>query len=222
MASHPVGWVHNARMTTVSEPVAVSPRSSSRVRGALLGIVLIVVELLWARYVVDAERQVAVHLPWWEHHVRVVQWAFLSVPFLVLAVGVGLGARSARRGLVAVGLCAVGAAVTIGSYELITYLFTHPTTNPGSVKVVDYMTVMLVTSVATLSWCVSRRRGLLWLLPAVVVASASAAFVLWWHWQGLNGQWAVVVYTGLNKILPVVLACLVALAIDMKSSRSPS
>jgi hypothetical protein len=196
------------------------------VRAALLWIVLIAVELLWATYAVDAERQFALHVPSWEHHARAVQWAFLSVPFLVLAIAVGLGARSARRGLVAVGLCVVGVAVTIGSYELIAYLFTHSTPSLTAVKMVDYATLMLVTSLAALAWCVSRRRGVSWLLPVVLVAAASAALVCWWElpsrWAELAGHQAPLTRAGLTEILPVVLACLLAWAIEVKAHRRAS
>ena len=121
-----------------------------------------------------------------------------------------------------------GAAVTIGSYELVNYLFTHPTfrqtsPDPGVVRILGYATVMLVTSVAALAWCVSRRRGFSWLLPALLVASASAALVHGWdnpsRWQGLDSRWTVVVDTGIIQIVPVVLACLVAWAIDVKANR---
>jgi hypothetical protein len=213
-------------MTTVSEPVGVSPRSSTPVRAAWLWIALIVVELLWATYAVDAERQFAIHVPWWEHHARAVQWSFLSVPFVLLAIAAGIGAWSARRGLVAVGLCAVGVAVTIGSYELIDYLFTHSTPSLTVVKVVDYATLMLVTSLAALAWCASRRRGVSWLLPVVLVAAASAALVRWWdvsaRWPELTGHPTLLVRAGLTEIVPVVLACLVAWAMEAKATRQAS
>lgn len=227
MASRPTVWVHNARVTTVSERVAI-PGSSSLARGMLLAITLIAVELLWARYASDAANQIADHMTWWTHHLRLFAWTFLSVQFLLLAVVVGLGARSAGRRVVAVGLCGAGAAVTIGSYELVNYLFTHPTfrqtsPDPGVVRILGYATVMLVTSVAALAWCVSRRRGFSWLLPALLVASASAALVHGWdnpsRWQGLDSRWTVVVDTGITQIVPVVLACLVAWAIDVKANR---
>jgi hypothetical protein len=187
-----------------------------------LWIVLIVAELLWATYAVDAERQFALHVPSWEHHARAVQWAFLSVPFLVLAIAVGFGAWSARRGLLAVGLCAVGVAVTIGCYELIDYLFTHSTPSLTVVKIVDYATLMLVTSLAALAWCVSRRRGVSWLLPVLLVAAAGAALVRWWdlpsRWAELTGHQTSLLCGGLAEIVPVVLACLVAWAIEVKAS----
>lgn len=214
--------MHNARMTTVSEPVAGTPRSSSPIRGALLGTVLILLELLWARYALDADLQFVEHAPrWWKHHVLLSQWVFLSVPFLGLAIAAGLGARSATRGLVAVALCLLGIAfTTIGSHELDAYVVRH-STPVSTLRTLDYAIVMSLTSVAALAWCVSRRRGHSWLLPAVLVASAGAALAHWWDWSGPSGPWGVVAYAAVNNVLPVLLACLVAWAIDARSSRLP-
>ena len=210
-------------MATVSERVDIGTRNSSPLRGILLGIVLIAAELLWARLQDNAAQQFLAHMPWWRDHLRPVQWLFVSMPFLILALAVGLGARSARRAVIAVGLSFAAAAVAIASYELLNYLFTHSSPGLSTVKAVDYATVMLLSTLAALAWCYSRRYGAAWLPAVVLVAAIGAGVVRWWVWpprlSSLDGDWLFVVRTGL-EILPILAACLVAWTIELKSNRA--
>ena len=188
----------------------------------MLGIALVAAELLWARFQTNAAQQFVAYMPWWRDHLRPVQWFFVSVPFLILALAVGLGARSARRAVIAVGLSFVAAAVAIASYELLTYLFTHSSPSLSTVKALDYATVMLVSTLAALAWCYSRRYGAAWLPAVLLVAAIGAGAVRWWVWpprlSSLDGYWLFVLRAGL-EILPILAACLVAWGIELKSNR---
>ena len=209
-------------MTTVSDVlVARSPR---RTRGSdvVVALGLIAAELVLGWFTYDIARSVADHV----RPLRLVQWFFLILPFLPLALVVTLHAIRPRRALTA-GITALAAGVvTIAHYELIRWIFTHhPDTSHRVVDTLGYAAEMIVATLAALAWGLSRRHGHAWPL-GLLVAAGGAWLTLWTHWTSRLG-WAhfdsPLDVSGIRRaellhsvelMVPVVAACVVCWLID--------
>jgi len=209
-------------MTTVSEvPPATTPRATHP-GDVLVGLGLIAAELVLAWFTYDIARSVANRV----HPVRLVQWFFLILPFLPLALVVTLHAIRPRRALTA-GLTALAAGVvTIAHYELTRWIFTHhPDTSYRVVEILGYAAEMTVATLAALAWGLSRRHGHAWPL-GLLVAAGGVWLTLWTHWTSRLG-WAhfdsPLDVSGIRRaellhsvelMVPVVAACVVCWLID--------
>ena len=220
-------------MTIVSEaataPAAPAPRT--RATDVLVALLLIAAELVLSWYTYDIGRTLS-------HHVgatRPIQWFFLMLPFLPLAVVVSLRALSRRRA-VAAGLVALGAgAVLIAYNEFLRWLGTHRSLDLSfhQMQALGYVVVMAIAVLASLAWGLSRRHGRWWPL-GLLVAAGGAALTVWTNWPEHVGwghaEIAFVVGDDnpirrfylvheVARMLPVIAACVVCWLIDSAELR---
>lgn len=187
----------------------------------IVALCLIVAELVLGWFSDDIGRALVEHLG----TSRSVQWLYLSLPTLLLALVVGLHAfrRAPAAALVALG----AAAATIAEAELIHWIFTHhPNANHHLIQTMGYVGSMTVAALAALAWGLSRRHGKNWLV-GLLVAPAGAALTLWTKWPAHVG-WSRVaslsdtigirraeLVHSVTLLLPVVGACVVCWLIDV-------
>jgi len=224
-------------MTTLSEVPLASPPRSVRSGDVLVVLGLVAAELVLAWFTYDIGRGL-------EHHVsasRPVQWLFLMLPFLLLALVVTLHAVRPGRAFAA-GLVALGAgAVRVGMYELTRGLLTHhPDLSHRLFSTIGYVSVMASATLAALAWGLSRRHGRSWLL-GVLVAPAGAWLTLWTNWTQhvAWGHAEFVTVAGhdnpvrqyelvyaVSVMLPIIASCVVCWLIDAaelrRSTTAPS
>jgi hypothetical protein len=214
-------------MTTVSEvPLASRPRSV-RPGDVLVALGLIVAELVLGWFTYDIARALDEHLS----TSRPVQWFYVMLPSLLLAVVVALHAIRPHRALTAC-LAALGAgAAYVAQLELVRWIFTHRSSVSYHVtEVTGYGAVMLAATLAALAWGLSRRHGRVW-PTGLLVAAGAAWLTLWTNWPDRLG-WTRFVSpldtTGIRRaelvhavavMVPVVAACVVCWLIDVAELR---
>jgi hypothetical protein len=215
-------------MTTVSDsPAATTKVRPTRPSDVIVPLFLIVAELILGWFSVDIGRAFVEHLG----TARSVQWLYLALPSLLLALVVALHALRPRRAPAAALVALGAAAATIAEVEAIRWIFTHhPDTNHHVYQTIGYVGSMTVATLAALAWGVSRRHGKAWLV-GVLVAPAGAALTLWTNWPAHVG-WSrfasptdtigirradLVHYVAL--VLPVLAACAVCWLIDATELR---
>jgi hypothetical protein len=222
-------------MTTVSDPAAPpAPVRPTGPRDVLVALLLIVAELVLGWFTYDIASALSRHLD----ATRPVQWFFLMLPFLPLAIVVAVRALSPARA-VAAGLVALGGgAVLIAHNEVIRWIFERQVINPSfhELQALGYVAIMAVAVLATLAWGLSRRHGRAWLL-GLLVAAAGAALTLWTDWPSHVGwghtEFATIdgddnpfrrfyVVHAVAQLLPVVAACVVCWLIDVAELRRTS
>lgn len=214
-------------MTTVSEVPLASPPRSVRPSDVLVALGLIAAELVLGWFTYDIARALADH---WSTS-RLVQWFYVMLPCLLLALVVALHAIRPGRALAA-GLTALAAgAASIVQLELVRWIFTHhPDADHHVVEIIGYATVMVAATLAALAWGLSRRHGHAW--PwGLLVAAGGAWLTLWTRWPGRLG-WSHFAspfdITAIRRaelldtvalMIPVVAACVVCWLIDVADSR---
>ena len=219
-------------MTTVSDPVAPSaPASSTRPSDVVVALLLIVAELVLGWFTYDIATTISRHL----EATRPVQWFFLMLPFLPLALVVAVRALSPARA-VAAGVAALGGGVVLIAHnEFVRWLFEHQVLDLSyhGLQALGYAAVMAVSVLAALAWGLSRRHGRTWPF-GLLVAAAGAALTIWTNWTAHTG-WGHTLFAPLagdnNPIrrlellhtvalmLPVVAACVVCWLIDVAELR---
>jgi len=219
-------------MTTVSDPAApTAPVRPTRASDVVVALLLIATELVLGWFTYDLATAISRHL----EATRPVQWFFLMLPFLPLAIVVAVRALSPARG-VAAALVALGAgAVLIAHNEFLRWVFEHRVVNPSyhEMQALGYAAVMAASVLAALAWGLSRRHGRTWPL-GVLVAAAGAALTIRTNWTA-HTAWGRTVFVSLaddhNPIrraevmhavavmLPVVAACVVCWLIDVAELR---
>lgn len=219
-------------MTSLSEPVAPSGSvRPTRATDVVVAVLLVVAELLVAWYTVDLATAVSHHLD----PTRPVQWFFLMLPFVPLALVVAVRALNPSRALVAASAAVGGGLVQIAHYELLRWLSTHPSAGPSydELRAVGYVVAMTVSVLAALAWGLSRRHGRRWPV-GLLVAALGAALTLWTDWTAHTG-WGRTqfVFTegddnplrraelmhGVALMLPVVAACVACWLVDRAELR---
>jgi hypothetical protein len=226
---------HNAPMTTVSEPAAPpAPLRPARPSDVIVALLLIAAELVLGWFLFDIGNALEQHL----NGPHPVQWFYLMLPSLPLALVVSLHAIRPGRALAAA-VAALGAGVaTIAQYELVNWIFTHhPAASYADVvQAIGYVTAMTVATLAALAWGLSRRHGRTWPV-GLLVAAAGAALTLWTNWPSHTG-WGHTEFVGpdgfenfarrfellhtVALMLPIVASCVVCWLVDVTELRRPA
>ena len=222
-------WGHDACMTTLSDPVAPAvPVRPTRPSDVVVALLLIVAELVLGWFTYDIATAISRHL----EATRPVQWFFLMLPFLPLALVVAVRALSPVRGLAA-GLAALGGgAVLIAHNEFLRWLFDHQVGNPSfhEVQALGYAAVMGTSVLAALAWGLSRRHARTWPF-GLLVAAGGAALTIWTNWTvhvGWSQFASPLDTTGIRRaevvhtvalMLPIVAACVACWLIDVAELR---
>jgi len=220
-------------MTIVADPATApsAPAPRTRPTDVLVAALLVAAELVLGWFSYDLARA-------WSHHVsslRPVQWFFLMLPFLPLAVVVSVRALSRRRG-VAAGLVALGAGAVLIAYdEFLRWLGTHGSVSLSfhQVQALGYAVVITVATLASLAWGLSRRHGRWWPI-GLLVAAGGAALTSWTNWTE-HVAWGHPTFAlvegddnpirrfyllhDVAQMLPVIAACVVCWLIDRAELR---
>ncbi len=216
--------MHDASVTTLSDPTSVSaPHRPTGAGDVAVALLLIAAELVLAWFTYDLASALSNHL----NATRAVQWTFLMLPYLPLALVVAVRALSPVRALAA-GLAALGGGVVvIAHYEFLLWVFEHRVVNPSyhQMRALGYATVMAASVLAALAWGLSRRHGRRWPV-GLLVAAGGAWLTLWTDWPSKLG-WSTFVspldVTGIRRVelvhaldlmVPIVAACVVCWLID--------
>jgi hypothetical protein len=214
-------------MTTVSEVPLASPPRSVRPSDVVVALGLIAAELVLGWITYDIARALADH---WSAS-RLVQWFYVMLPCLPLAVVVALHAIRPGRALAAALTALAAGAASIVQLELVRWIFLHhPDTDHHVVEIIGYSTVMVAATLAALAWGLSRRHGHAWPL-GLLVAAGGAWLTVWTRWPGRLGwshfaspldsiaiRRAELVDT-VAWMIPVVAACVVCWLIDAAELR---
>jgi len=217
----------DAPVDTIMAGPPTQRQGSTRSTDVQVAVGLIVAELVLGWYTYDLARSLTRHVD----AIRLVQWFFVMLPFLPLAVVVALHAIRPGRALTAL-LGALGAGVVyVMQLELVRWVFTHhPGLDPHVIEIVGYATALTAATLAALAWGLSRRHGHAW--PLGLLAAAGGAWLtLWTDWTtrvGWSRFASLSDSTGIRQaellhtiavMIPIVAACLVCWLIDVAELR---